>query len=146
MSNGCCLEILIIEDEEGLCDMAEFVASDLGCRVKKAYNLKEASAIIDQDDQIHLGLFDYHLPDSRPDSGWNLEFLEKIRSRKNFEFLFVTGDMALTLEKAKEMGAADILFKPFTCEELQSLVVAYIQRKRQSICSKTGDPCPAIQG
>ena len=143
MSKLCCLEILIIEDEEGLCDMAEFVAADLGCKVQKAYTLREATAIFANNPKIHLGLFDYHLPDSNPDKGWDQEFLKAIEGKRDFEFLFVTGDMGMSLERAKELGAVDILFKPFTCEELQSLIVSFIQRKRLTFCERVDETCPA---
>ena len=143
MSDKCCIQILLLEDEEDLRDMAEFAIAELNCFVHKASNAKEATDLLEKYPNIKFGIFDYHLPDSE-DAFKNEEgsFLNNVLKIDQFEFVFATGDYGITSSQAKELGAVDIIHKPFTLEELQTVTRSVIQRKHKTACTHPKVQCP----
>ena len=143
MADKCCIQILVLEDEEDLCDMAEFAITELNCFVHKANSINQALELLEKFPKIKFGIFDFHLPDSE-NAFKEIEgsFLNYIKKIEHFEFVFATGDYGLTSSQAKELGAVDIIHKPFTLEELQTITKSIVQRKNKTSCTHPKGQCP----
>ncbi len=130
------IHILLLEDDESLVDMLQYVVDQLQLKITTAATIMEAKKAFQDNKDINLGMIDFNVPGSDntyPDDLTEEGLPKLFKSRPEFDYFFITGEANLTLAKAKHWGAVDILRKPFTCEELQSVVEAISERK--SICS-----------
>lgn len=142
MNNVCCLEILIVEDEVDICDMTEYIARDMGCTVYKAHTAQAGLDLLKKHKGIRLGIFDYHLSDGKSVSEWSSGLGRGRELNQDLQYFLITGDLAVTNEKARELGAIGVIPKPATGEELQTLIAHFIRINRSSICIAKDRLCP----
>jgi DNA-binding NtrC family response regulator len=110
--------ILIVDDEIMLCDsMADYYKID-GYKVLKAYGGKEALEVLDCN-QVDLIISDVRMPNG--DGEFLLTEVRK-KDAKNPPMVLVSGFSELTREKAKELGAIDLLEKPIDFDSLDRIV------------------------
>jgi len=124
--------ILLLEDDTSLAEMLQFVVDELNLQITTVETVDEAREAFVNNSSINLGVIDYNVPGSESayDDKSHTGYLpELFSSRPNFDYLFITGDTELSLKKAKEYGAIDILRKPFSCEDLQKVIEGILQRK-----------------
>lgn len=106
--------ILVVDDEEFLCDAVAFELELNGMNAIKAHSGEEAWEIF-QKEKIDLILSDVRMP-----NGDGVEFLEKIRKKDKIKpvVFFITGFKDITDEEAFERGVNKILHKPVESSEL----------------------------
>lgn len=118
--------ILIVEDEEAIRDMLQFLLKQSGYIVHEAKNAKEAAYQIAHT-MPDLILLDWMLPDK---SG--IEFLKEIKSNKQTQNIHVIMLTARAEEDSKvkglEIGADDYITKPFSPRELTSRIKTVLRR------------------
>ena len=116
-------KILVVDDE-----LAEFLVGMVQCfgyETEQALSIQEALQKL-KASPVDLVMLDMNLPDSKETQG-----LEKIRGvYPNLKVVMVTGNAGDDLEKrAKELGAAGYLLKPFVMEKLQQVLADALQQK-----------------
>ena len=120
MSKG---NVLIVEDNEDLCQTLADVLKKQGNKVRTAYTGEDALGIL-QKAIIDLVLLDIKLPDLN-----GLKILQKIRD--NDPDILVIMITALTDAQpavdAMKMGAYDYLMKPFELDELRIVVAKALE-------------------
>jgi len=118
------VEILIVEDDQGIQDMLNYALGSDDYHVHSALTVKDAWKII-ENKVIDLVLLDWMLPDS---SG--IDLLHRIR--KYHSKLPVIMLTAKTEEEDRvlglDMGADDYVTKPFSVKELISRIQAVLRR------------------
>lgn len=122
-SNYC---IMIVEDDTDMLDVISGIFQDTGAKVLTATNGKEAFELL-----LHSKI-DFVLSDVQMPIMNGTDLLKKIRIR-NPEIpivLLATGQSSLTPESAKELGAADLIHKPFKMNEITKLVQSYLAKAR----------------
>ncbi|MCB0362453.1 MAG: hypothetical protein KDD35_07015 [Bdellovibrionales bacterium] len=142
MNKDCCLEILVVEDEVGICDMTEYVAQGLGCLVYKAHTASEGLEILKNNPHIRLGIFDYHLSEEPNKTSWSEGLGRSKELLEDFQYFLITGDLKVGLEDVQKYGALQVIHKPVTGEELQNLISDFIKSNRSKICSRKQQKCP----
>jgi len=115
MSNA---HILVIDDEQGLCNMLDAILGDLGYRVT-TYTDPLAAIKMFEPHQYSMVITDIKMPGI---SG--IEVLQKVKARDaDVPVLVITGYATVELSiQALRSGAFDILTKPFEPEELLNRV------------------------
>lgn len=110
-------KVLVVDDEELICDLCKSLFEDEGIEVKIAYSGKDAIDIIKNEE------FDFILSDIRMPKGDGVQFKKELNEIGNkTPFLFMTGFSDLTFDQAKELGSLGILKKPFDFEELEEVI------------------------
>ncbi|TNF31863.1 MAG: response regulator [Deltaproteobacteria bacterium] len=110
-------KVLVVDDEELICDLCKSLFEDEGIEVKIAYSGKDAIDIVKNEE------FDFILSDIRMPKGDGVQFKKELNQLGiKTPFLFMTGFSDLTYEQAKELGALGILKKPFDFEELEEVI------------------------
>lgn len=112
------IKILIVDDEQVICNGCRMILSDLGYTVDTCKTCKEGLDAI-QKAEYHLILLDMKLPDSD-----GMEILKTVHSKKLKIYIIVmTGYATIrSAVSAMRLGAFDFLPKPFTDEELITTV------------------------
>lgn len=112
-------QILIVDDDPDVLEVAVDTVTDAGYRVLAARNGVEALAILEKN-QVSAMISDIRMPGMT-----GVELFTKSKSR-NIPTIFISGFAdTLDLEQALQMGASDFIAKPFTNEEfLNSIQVA----------------------
>ena len=125
-------KILVIDDEQVICNGCRMILSDLGHTVDTCNTCKEGLDAIRKRD-YHLVLLDIKLPDSD-----GMEILKIVRVEKlGIHIIVMTGYATIrSVVSAMRLGAFDYLPKPFTDEEL----IASVER-----AIKNGAGCRKIQ-
>ncbi len=123
--------ILIVDDEEDICELFEFEFESCGFETHVAGNAKEAIEVLKEN------AVDAILSDVRMPGGNGLELLEWVRKNKpiNLVFILMTGYSDVSLEKAFQQGAHGLFHKPLELPE----VTSYAER----CLAATGDSGPA---
>jgi len=119
------LQILVVEDDPSVRRACVEIASSLGFTAQAADSLPAARAALAQN-RPDLVLLDLKLP-----GGGGLALLEEIRARHT-ETVVVVMTAYATVSSAVEamrMGAGDYLTKPFTLEELTTILERTAQRR-----------------
>lgn len=110
-------KVLVVDDEELICDLCKSLFEDEGIEVKTAFSGKDAIEIVKGEE------FDFILSDIRMPKGDGVQFKKELNELGNqTPFLFMTGFSDLTHDQAKELGALGILKKPFDFEELEEVI------------------------
>jgi len=128
--------ILVVDDDQSLCEGIAAVLTNAGYTVDKANNGKEALAMVNKN-KYALALVDLMLP------GINgIEVLQKIKKQNpNITIIMITGYPSIkTAVESIKFSAFDYIPKPFTPDELRSLVARALERRQayEEIAQKTG--------
>ena len=114
--------LLIVDDEEG-------IRESLTCHFEiDGFNIFTASGGIEALEVVKLHPIDFVISDVRMPEGDGIMLLKEIRKR-NLEVpvvVMVTGFAELTPEEAKELGALDLLSKPFDVGKLESYIQQFV--------------------
>lgn len=108
------MRLLLLEDDQILCETLEHFLSLEGYNVDIAYTMEEAENLT-FDNRYDLYLFDINLP-----QGSGLELLESLRHAEDETptiFITALSDMR-SLSQSFKLGAMDYIRKPFDPEEL----------------------------
>ena len=116
-------KILIVDDDNNICDLIEIYLQKEGYKIFKAYNGREALKIFEEK-QIDIIVLDVMMPQM---DGY--EVLKEIRKTSQIPVLMLTAkgetfDRVLGLE----LGADDYMVKPFEPKELVARIRAVLRR------------------
>ncbi len=116
--------ILLVDDEEDLCDLMSMTLMRMGIRTHSAYNVAQAKQLI-MTQNYHACITDMNLPD-----GNGIELVEFISA--NFPQLPVAiltayGNMELAIAALKA-GAFDFISKPIQQIELEQLIAKVLKQ------------------
>lgn len=108
------ITVLIVEDEQMLCDAIAFGFLSSGMKVLKANNGKDGLKFIQRNPDIDIVITDIRMPDED-----GISLLDKIRSfDKDIPVIISTGFMDISRDEAFAKGANAIINKPFRFESL----------------------------
>jgi len=110
--------ILIVDDEQDLCESLAYVLDDLGFITSTANNTAQAYH------QIMNGRIDIVLSDVRMPGENGVEMIRRVRKQKPHDPLFIlmTGFTDIAEKDALAAGAEVMLRKPVKLEQLQVLL------------------------
>lgn len=113
--------ILVIEDDETQRLSLQKILENDGYQVLLAADSAELTAVLDQDRAVHLIIMDVGLPWI---NGFELaQMLKEHRDLKKIPLIFLSGQAEPEdFEKAREVGAADYIKKPFDIDKLRHRV------------------------
>jgi CheY-like chemotaxis protein len=111
--------ILVVEDDDLLCQAMVGLFRRCGYTVHSAYSGNHAREILASNPDIGLILSDYYMPD-----GTGQSLLEHVKSMPVVRpfFILMTGQTDLTSKEIEELGADELLRKPFPIKELVTVV------------------------
>lgn len=111
--------ILVVEDDEILCQAMASLFKRCGYTVFSALSGNHAREILDANPTIELIISDYYMPD-----GTGQSLLEHVKSRPVVRpfFILMTGQTDLTAKEIEELGADELLRKPFPIKDLVNVV------------------------
>ncbi|KFF55960.1 DeoR faimly transcriptional regulator [Bacillus subtilis] len=114
--------ILVVEDDQDICDLLEESLTRAGYEVLRAKDGKGALQLVD--DSLDLVILDIMMPGI---SG--IETCQHIRKTSNVPILFLTARSS-TFDKTEGLlaGGDDYMTKPFSEEELHARVIAQLRR------------------
>ena len=127
MKNPKDVNILVVDDEEGLRRAIIFDLKRKGFNVLEASNGQEAFALVKQHS------LDVVLSDVRMPNGDGIELLEKIKEL-NPEIpvvMFITGFADISLDEAYDKGADAVFSKPFDRKALLAAIMKAISTKEE---------------
>ncbi|MBN1585991.1 MAG: response regulator [Candidatus Omnitrophica bacterium] len=112
--------ILVVDDEETLCDFLGNFFLKKGCEVSKANNGEQALQAIDKSEP-HMILLDMRMPGM---SG--MDVLRTLRERgQEIPVIALTAvDNDMVMDEAKQFGVIDYITKPFSLDQLEDLVLS----------------------
>lgn len=111
------LKLLIVDDEPDLRDVLALSFKLHGFQVETAENGRQALEI------LASNMPDIVISDIRMPEGDGLDLLQDIRSRgHDVPVIFMTGYADVTSEEARIKGAAWLVSKPFTIEEMFEVI------------------------
>ncbi|MDE1155070.1 MAG: sigma-54 dependent transcriptional regulator [Acidobacteriaceae bacterium] len=127
------LEVLIVDDDSAVRNACAEIARSLGFTVCLAANADEARQMLAQE-RIDLVLLDLRLP-----GGGGLTLLEEVKSTRPETIVVVMTAFATvgSAVEAMRIGAGDYLTKPFTLEELSTVLERAAQRRSFDVESRT---------
>ena len=113
--------ILVIEDEETQRNSLKRILESDGYQVKLAADSAELTSILDEDHEIHFIIMDVGLPWI---NGFELaQMIKEHRDLKKIPLVFLSGQATdEDLQKAREVGAADYIKKPFDIDKLKTRI------------------------
>lgn len=111
-------KILIIEDDTAFCQMLQKFLTKHGFAVSSSYSIKEA------EEQLSTSFFDIILSDVRLPKGNGVTLLPQVkRESPSTQVILMTGYAEVkTAVNAMKKGAFDYISKPFTPEEILSVI------------------------
>ncbi|MDR1766703.1 MAG: response regulator transcription factor [Lachnospiraceae bacterium] len=120
------INILVVDDEKEIADLAEIYLVSDGYKVFKAPSAEEGLAIIEKE-EIHLILLDIMMPGMD-----GLEMCKKVRETHNIPIIMLSAK-STDLDKilGLGMGADDYVSKPFNPLELTARVKSQLRRYTQ---------------
>jgi DNA-binding response OmpR family regulator len=110
-------EVIVVDDEQDISDMVEFMLTHRGWSVKHARNRRVALQMIREDPEIHIILLDYNMPDMRPD-----DFLEKVRQLHPQPKVILLTAAHRVAERARTLGIDHYIPKPFDPADVYNTV------------------------
>ena len=117
-------KILVVDDEQGVCDMLEKFLKIKGYEVSTALSGEEALTLV-KEEKPHIVLLDIRMPEMD-----GLECLERIKEiDKEIGVIMITAIKQEEVgKKAMELGAYDYITKPLSLQYLQDcLMVKLLQ-------------------
>jgi len=117
------VKILIVDDEDELCEMMHLILKDEECNIDCATSLKEGK-VKWQRDLPPIVLLDNYLPDGR-----GIDMIESdLTLLNNCKVIMITGDdLPATRKKAKSLGIHYFIQKPFSLKLIKELMVQVIE-------------------
>ncbi len=122
-------QILIVDDEEDLCEILQYNLEKVGYRTQLSYSAEEALL-------MPLKEFDLILLDVMMGQMSGFEFAKKIRTELNINtpIVFLTAkDTESDMLTGFNLDADDYISKPFSIKELQARIKAVIKRSAEGI-------------
>lgn len=117
------MNILILDDEKEIADLASLYLENEGFSVYKCASVREADERIGKE-KIDLAILDVMLPD-----GSGFDVCSRIREKYNFPVIMLTAKgEAMDKINGLSLGADDYITKPFQPLELVARVKAQIRR------------------
>jgi two-component system response regulator AtoC len=123
-------KILIVDDEEGVCELLRDVLEDAGFETAIAYNAGDALKILENDSPDTM-LLDIKLPDA--DGIEFMEIIKKTGIQVPVILMTAFGTMEIAIQAMKQ-GAHDYLNKPLNLDEL--LLAVHKAVKMQQLVSE----------
>ncbi len=123
------LDVLVVDDEDSICQVLDDRLTDWGHRVVTALTLQEARQALTQG-ALDLVLLDVNLPD-----GNGVELLEDIRELAEPPAVVVMsarGSIEIAVSAIRR-GARDFLSKPISSATLRRLMTSYARSKRDGV-------------
>ncbi len=122
-------KILVVDDEQTICDSVEKILSKKGFSIDKAVDAELALTKISQE-KYDLVITDLMMPNTN-----GLELLEIIRKHyPELNVIMITGYASIeSAVEATKLGAADYLAKPFTPEELLVVTDKALQSRKNKL-------------
>ncbi|WED28282.1 sigma-54 dependent transcriptional regulator [Vibrio sp. DW001] len=119
------ISILIVDDEDGICDLLFKALSRLFRQIDTATTIRQAEQLR-QRNQYDLVLLDINLPD-RSGMDWHEVFENGTNST---DVIFITGYANLQMAiKALKLGASDFILKPFNIDQIYCAVKKCIDNR-----------------
>jgi DNA-binding NtrC family response regulator len=121
--------ILVVDDETMLREVIVDVFRKAGCQVRETDGGHAALKII-QEHTIDLVISDIRMP-----KGDGIELLKRkseLQGKRPI-FIMMTGFSDLTEEKAIKMGAAALIYKPFSKDHLFKTIKSVIEAKGEAV-------------
>jgi len=112
-------KILIVDDEEGICEFMQEMFERKGCKVFTASDDQTALGVFEKE-KPQVCLLDVHMPFSPFDGVELLKFLKAVEPNTTCVMLSRVDDMR-KVEEAKKLGANKYIFKPIA-DELDDLI------------------------
>lgn len=113
--------ILIVDDEASICSVLTEFLSMQGFGVHAVSSAAAGLKILDRI-RVNLVITNIRMP------GMNgLELTRLIKERYDCDVIIMTGYHSYTIDEARRIGAADLLHKPATLEELLSSITKTIE-------------------
>jgi putative two-component system response regulator len=116
------VKLLVADDEQKICRLLESFFSERGFEVRVAHDGKAALDCI-RTERPHLVFLDLHMPGAN-----GLDVLKEARAfDPTIKIIIITAiEDEETIKKARGMGAADYVIKPFSLEYLKEEVLAKV--------------------
>ena len=135
------LSILVVDDEEVLCQSVEKILKRKGHKVTTFTTVADALRSLDGGDRYDLIIADLMMPQAG-----GLELLEAVRtSWPELPVLIITGFSSIaSAVEATRLGAAGYLPKPFTPEELEKAVNEALFRRPMTTAAPAESDNPQI--
>jgi len=120
--------ILVVDDEASIREMLRFDLEELGLFVEEASEGATAWKKIGERE------FDFVLSDVRMPELDGVGLLRKIQAKSGHrpQLILMTGHAGVSHEDALKMGAAAVLSKPFSLEQLQG-IIAGLEKVEQGV-------------
>lgn len=122
-------KILIVDDEERICEILEVFLTKKGFDVLTVSRGEQALELFDKKEKIDLLILDKKMPGI----GGVGVFFEVQKRRLNIPAIILTGSrrMAGYEDEAEKMGYAELLFKPVDLEDLLKKIKKVLGIKEQ---------------
>jgi two-component system response regulator PilR (NtrC family) len=119
-------KILVIDDEESMCNFMEIMLAKEGYSVETTVSAKNAINLL-KDENYDLVIADLNMPEMT-----GIEVLKEVRSFKAEQDLIVVTAFASvdTAIEAMKEGAVDYITKPFKVDEIKLVIEKSINRKK----------------
>jgi DNA-binding response OmpR family regulator len=118
--------VLIVDDDEELCELLEYSCKQKGLRVHVASTTLQAREWL-KDNSPDVMLLDIMMP-----GGNGLDLCFWLREQERFRKTPIILNSAIkdheTAQDALELGAVDFVRKPYNMEELQARIVGYCEK------------------
>lgn len=111
--------ILVVEDDEILCQAMVSLFKRQGFTVYSALSGNHAREILDSNDDIEVVISDYYMSDGTGQS--LLEHVKSLPFVRPF-FILITGQDDLSENEIRSLGVDKILLKPFAIRDLVNVV------------------------
>lgn len=119
--------ILIVEDDKGLCNGISLALQNNELEITKSHNLATAKELL-KEQKFDLIILDVNLPD-----GNGLDFLGYIKNNYNVDVIMLTAnDLEIDIVTGLEMGADDYITKPFSLAILRARVNTRLRKNNEA--------------
>ena len=118
--------LLIVDDEQSMCEFLEILFSKEGMQVRAAHDIKKAQQLIEK----HLP--DLVITDLKMKGGSGIDLLSQTKqAHPEIEFIVITAFATdETAIEALKMGAYDYVTKPFQVDEIKVVAQRALERQR----------------
>jgi DNA-binding NtrC family response regulator len=127
------IKLLVVDDEEGVCDFVKSFFEDQGLKVSTALSGKEALEVFAKE-RPQIIILDILMKGMD-----GIEVLSKIKQidKSNDVFMVtrVTDDPAM-VKQSEKLGAAGYITKPLTLENLAKVVMEKVEKIKQQVKRK----------
>ena len=122
-------DILVIDDEQDICDLLSGILEDEGYRVASVGSSEQAFAFLSENEGVKIAIVDVWLDKSENDG---LKILEVIRQdEEGSDVLMMSGHSTIDIAvRAIKMGARDFITKPFRSDVLLHTVQRLLTERR----------------